>query len=634
MRHRALPCLLLLPLTAQFACGDKPDDTGGPPGGGGDGGAEDCTLELAPAGKVEADPTCEAVVDRLLGISVDWQWTGAEGYESFNTVITTPVVGDVDGDGHPEIVVTVTDPAYHFAGGVLAVIDGVTGDTDLLLGDVDGATISDTGGVALADLDGDGTPEILVLTMDSTIAAVHADGEVLWESAPQSSVLAVYTHLGAADFDGDGLSEVWGGGAIFGADGGFEQASDGAIGSTLNMTVVADLEGDGQLALVAGNQAFDLDGNLLWDRSEDLPDFAPAVADFDGDGKGEVVGVDYASWQILMLDGDGSTLWGPDKFVGAAGGPPCVADFDGDGGPEIAAVGYKQVAMYDADGTVLWSHDVSDGYYGANGCSAFDFDDDGAYELVYADNAALYVEDGVSGQALFSATDHAGISISGYPVIVDVDADGRTEIVLGSNQLADSSAWGGITVLNGIHDSWSPTRQVWNQHAYWGGNILDDLTVPADPAMPWEEGHNSFRAGIVFDRGEPTAPGANIVATASDTCIECSAGLVRFEVAVQISNQGAVDVEEDIPVGIYAVTDTGRRELIETHLVEGGLPAGRSSAAFEVSGQFATSVGFTSLEAQVDGHEIREDLGILTQRAYLDCNADDDVVSIPFGCDE
>ncbi|RME23705.1 MAG: VCBS repeat-containing protein, partial [Deltaproteobacteria bacterium] len=205
MRHRALPCLLLLPLTAQLACGDKPDNTGGPPGGGGDGGAEDCTLELAPAGKVETDPTCEAVVDRLLGISVDWQWTGAEGYESFNTVITTPVVGDVDGDGHPEIVVTVTDPAYHFSGGVLAVIDGVTGQTDLLLGDVDGATISDTGGVALADLDGDGTPEILVLTMDSTIAAVHADGEVLWESASQSSVMAVYTHLGAADFDGDGL---------------------------------------------------------------------------------------------------------------------------------------------------------------------------------------------------------------------------------------------------------------------------------------------------------------------------------------------------------------------------------------------------------------------------------------------
>ena len=100
--------LLALPLS--LACGDKEPDFGGD-GGVGDGGSEDCTLDLAPAGDVSTDPTCEAVVDKLAGLEVEWQWTGSSLYETYTSIVGPPAVGDLDGDGIPEIVFTATDPA-------------------------------------------------------------------------------------------------------------------------------------------------------------------------------------------------------------------------------------------------------------------------------------------------------------------------------------------------------------------------------------------------------------------------------------------------------------------------------------------------------------------------------------------
>src|SRR2546426_210974 len=115
------------------------------------------------------------------------------------SVHTFPVVGDVDGDGVPEIIVT------GFGGRVLIFSNtGVLKRTVQLQGTWFYSTAP-----ALADLDGDGIPEIIVQT-NSHLNVVKGDGSVLagWPRA-----LPANTTLGNAspvvgDVDGDGLPEI------------------------------------------------------------------------------------------------------------------------------------------------------------------------------------------------------------------------------------------------------------------------------------------------------------------------------------------------------------------------------------------------------------------------------------------
>ena len=79
------------------------------------------------------------------------------------------------------------------------------------LGEEDADIVSDVGGPAIGDLDGDGTPEVIVQSITGSLAALAPDGEVLWYSAAQSSVIFGYAPVGIADMDSDGLAEVFAG---------------------------------------------------------------------------------------------------------------------------------------------------------------------------------------------------------------------------------------------------------------------------------------------------------------------------------------------------------------------------------------------------------------------------------------
>ena len=68
-----------------------------------------------------------------------------------------------------------------------------------------------------------------------------------------------------------------------------------------------------------------------------------------------------------------------------------MADFDGDGAPEIGVAALAYYSVFDTDGTVMWSNPTNDQSSSVTGSSVFDFDRDGADEVVYADQFNLFV---------------------------------------------------------------------------------------------------------------------------------------------------------------------------------------------------------------------------------------------------
>ena len=167
----------------------------------------------------------------------------------------------------------------------------------------------------------------------------------------------------------------------------------------------------------------------------------------------------------------------------------------------------------------------------------FDFEGDGAAEVVYADEIALYVWDGATGAEELRWDGHASGTLYEYPLVVDVDGDGASEIVVASNNYTFEGA-NGITVIGDAADTWAPARKVWNQHAWHITNVADDGAVPPGAPGNWSR-WNSFRAG-----NSETARGLglpDLVLAEPEACnLRCeSAGLA--EVWVRVENHGLAD---------------------------------------------------------------------------------------------
>ncbi|MFN7700213.1 MAG: FG-GAP repeat domain-containing protein [Deltaproteobacteria bacterium] len=513
---------------------------------------------------------------------VEWSAETATDAPECMHGISAPVVVDLTGDGRSEVIASFAcdDDWQH---GVLRAYGG--DGTPLWSVTSTSERVNGRTGIAAADLDGDGRAEIVAVlrpTLGDRPVAFDHDGTVLWRATQEDGTtpLEVSFQNGAptiADLDADGTPEV-----IFGAvvvngrtgvrlwqrdGGGAEGTNSGYVGG---IAAVADLDGDRVPEIVTGRRAYRRDGTAFWTSM--APDGYPAIAQLDEDVPPEVVLV--ASGSIYFLDGlTGAIEWGPIAQPGGGrGGPPTVADFDGDGRPEIGVAGAASYSVYDReepDG-VLWSRTTQDVSSNATGSSVFDFEGDGAAEVVYGDECNMRVYRGSDGEVLLQIPSTSA-TIHEYPLVADVDADGNSEIVIVANDRTASlrtqcrtgdPSWDGarrgVFVYGHRRDPWMRTRRVWGQHTYHVTDLLSNGSVPTVEVDNWSTpGLNNYRQNVQGE-GVYNAPDLRVIAL--EVLLDGCPASVRLR--ARVSNEGNLGAPSSVPVAFYAGSASMRGALL------------------------------------------------------------------------
>ena len=566
----------------------------------------DCSVTVPEPGAVPTDKDCiadEVDVSDPWSVGIEWTWRGLSDKTGIAQVMMLPAVGnltDDDGDGliteqdTPDIVAI----AFDGAEGYSAEARGAAVDAHLVLLSGTGEELWALdgfywkGGPAIADVNGDGRSEIVAVNSRRQVVAVSGDGQILWTSA--DTLGYTYPHVNVADVDADGSADVL-------VD---DLVLSGRTGATKlrlpvpsqaamlgRMTISADIDLDGQQEIIAGNTCYSSSGATRWTAGV-FGEYGhwSAILDADGDPEGEVAMV--GGGELGIYDHDGTELSRVPAGTNQPG-PPCVADFDGDGDAEIAWASSSLFNVYELDGTVRWTQSILD-QTGLAGCSGYDVNGDGAYEVIYADERQLYIFDGRNGEIQFVQAGHSSGTIFEYPVIADVDNDDSAEIVLVSNNFRDGlgDGWAGVTVLGQDGDGWGKSGPTWNVHDFAVTNIEQNGRVPRHPDPAWQT-YNVYRARPAAD-----LLAVDLVGEVTDVCFAGCDPLDTVRVAGRIYNQGETRARAGIPVALYRKDGTSRSAIALT-LTEDAIEAGRTSAGFEFEIQ-VRDVGDDGLEIWAD----------------------------------
>jgi hypothetical protein len=477
--------------------------------------------------------------------------------------------------------------------GVLRMLDGGSGKEIWSLAKASPDSTGFAGfSIAVGDMDNDGRLDIAAVTGEGYLVLVNAEGKVVRKSdqpiPPTGKGFGWGGALAIADMDGDGFPEIAYGATVFTTKGGgITLKFNGAGGNGPHpISTFVDLDGapDGHLELLYGNTAFRSDGTELWHRS-DLPEGFPGVGDVDMDGKPDVVLV--AKAQVWVLRGaTGETYLGPVELTGGGnGGPPTVADFDKDGKREIGVAMQTFYSVVKPDFAkkqlkLLWktnNHDLSSS---VTGSTVFDFEGDGEAEVIYGDECFLWVYDGKTGAVRF-ATPRSSFTATEASLVADVDGDGRAEMLWVANGASptgwkcDIAPWNqpdpvlgrpawtppsygpayrGLILWGDPARGWVGTRSIWNQHTYHVSNICDPRdtacdgpntygSIPRREKKNWQVGWlNNFRQNVQ-DKGLFDAPDATVSLMA-----ECKDPVILH---AYVRNMGLALLPAGVEVGFY-----------------------------------------------------------------------------------
>jgi hypothetical protein len=416
-------------------------------------------------------------------------------------VASTMAVGDFNGDGSPDLAVSDNTQIYVMLGNgdgtfgspaaygapsqvTFVITADFNGDgkldlasanfgksVSLFLGIGDGTFQSpstfpvngDAESLAAADMNGDKKLDLVVGTANNTGLSVllgNGDGTfqppIYTAFASNDLPRAIVT----GDFNGDGKIDVVTAGdqlgpqVFLGTGTGTFKANPHIYGPQLawtgpNLIVAGDYNLDGKLDFailpIVSPLPFEIftnngDGTFLSGRTLNAGKgtYATASADFNGDGKADLIAVNSGSNNVSVFLGNGNGTFQAAKAYATGSEPKSVAvgDFNGDGHPDLAVANYNEgtasILLNNGDGTFKKQVKYSVGQ-SPQAIVAIDLNSDGKLDLVVGNRSALAVLLG-NGDGTFQAAISYGIG-SDYSAlaIADFNGDGKLDAAVVDN---------------------------------------------------------------------------------------------------------------------------------------------------------------------------------------------------------
>ncbi len=440
---------------------------------------------------------------------------------------TVPVVGqlsDDNGDGAIDALDRADVAVIEWGGGSM----WTNAPADLVVMDIDGTEWVRAGGFrmdatpAIGDVNGDGFPDVVGITVDNRIRAVDHLGAVLWTS---EAFPMLWPSITLADLTGDGTAEVIG-------DVGVVHGDDGTTIATLaqgaqypwRTPATVDVDFDGTQEILLGDRLYSHLGVQQWRQAGNALTGFNAVVQLDSDDAPEFATVRGSELHFVEHTGE---FLRKVSLPDAYGGPPCAADLDFDGLMEVVVPSLGHITAFHGDLTIFWQRATNDPS-GSAGCSIADLDADGSAEILYADETDFYVLNGATGATRFVDPAHTSITQFEYPVVVDVDGDHQLEVLVSRTE-------GGVAVYRA--PQWrAAAGSSWSTQDFRELNVSDDGQVVAFPEPSWVAGIG--QAERVTTVSDPP-PSVDFQVEWQSTCQHKCVARKRFELQFRIANTGS-----------------------------------------------------------------------------------------------